>query len=144
VTCQTYAPRKAVWLLLHRPEELTENKQADLASILQATAEVALVYPLTQSFRRLIAHGDPDRDPAGVLSWVEAAAASAAPEVRRFAQGLKQDLNAVLAAFRLPWTLGTGRRAGEPPQDPEAPDVRQSRPTAVAAPLVLPDLTAWA
>ena len=68
-----------------------------LASILQATPEVALVYPLAQSFRRLIAHGDP----AGVLSWIEEAGASAAPEVRRFAQGLRHDLDAVLAAFRL-------------------------------------------
>ena len=110
VTRQTYAPRKAVWLLLHAPEDLTETEQADLASILQATPEIALVYPLAQSFRHLIAHGDPDRDPdrdpAGVLSWVEEAGASAAPEVRRFAQGLKQDLNAVLAAFRLPWSQG--------------------------------------
>ncbi len=106
VTCQTYAPRKAVWLLLHRPGELTETEQADLASILQATPEVALVYPLAQSFRRLIAHGDPDRDPAGVLAWIEEAGASAAPEIRRFAQGLKHDLDAVLAAFRLPWSQG--------------------------------------
>jgi transposase len=106
VTCQTYAPRKAVWLLLQRPEELTKHEQADLASILQATPEVALVYPLAQSFRRLIAHEDPDRDPAGILSWLEEAGASAAPEVRRFAQGLKQDLKAVLAAFRLPWSQG--------------------------------------
>jgi transposase len=62
--------------------------------------------PLAQSFRRLIAHGDP----AGVLSWIEEAGASAAPEVRRFAQGLKHDLkhdlDAVLAAFRLPWSQG--------------------------------------
>jgi transposase len=106
VTCQTYAPRKAVWLLLHRPEDLTEHEQADLASILQTAPEVALVYPLAQSFRRLIAHGDPDRDPAGILSWLEEAGAAAAPEIRRFAQGLKQDLNAVLAAFRLPWSQG--------------------------------------
>jgi len=106
VTCQAYAPRKAVWLLLHWPEELTEPEQADLASILQTTPEVALVYPLAQSFRRLIAHGDPDRDPAGILSWLEEAGAAAAPEIRRFAQGLEQDLNAVLAAFRLPWSQG--------------------------------------
>jgi transposase len=106
VTCQTFVPRKAVWLLLHWPEDLTEHEQADLTSILQATPEVALLYPLAQSFRRLIAHGDPDRDPAGVLSWIEEAGASAAPEVRRFAQGLKHDLDAVLAAFRLPWSQG--------------------------------------
>jgi transposase len=115
-TCQTSAPRKAVWLLLQWPEELTAPEQADRASILQATPEVALVSPLAQSFRRLIAHGDPDRDPAGVLSWREAAGASAAPEGRRFAQGLKaqglkaqglkHDLAAVLAALRLPWSHG--------------------------------------
>jgi transposase len=57
-------------------------------------------------FRRLIAQGDPDRDPAGVLAWIEEAGASAAPEVRRFAQGLKHDLDAVLAAFQLPWSQG--------------------------------------
>jgi len=102
VTRQTYAPRKAVWLLLHTPEDLTAMERANLANILETTPEVALVYPLAQSFRHLIAHGDP----AGVLAWLEEAGASAAPEIRRFAQGLKHDLDAVLAAFRLPWSQG--------------------------------------
>jgi transposase len=106
VTRQTYTPRKAVWLLLHWPEELTETERANLASILQAVPEVAHAYPLAQSFRHLISHRDPDRDPAGALSWLEAAGASAVPEIRRFAQGLKHDLDAVLAAFRLPWSQG--------------------------------------
>jgi transposase len=102
VTRQTYSPRKAVWLLLLASDDLTETERADLASILQTTTEVALAYPLAQSFRRLIAH----HDPAGVLSWLDEAGTSAAPEMRRFAQGLKHDLDAVLAAFRLPWSQG--------------------------------------
>jgi transposase len=141
---QTYAPRKAVWLLLHWPEELTEHEQADLASILQATPEVALVYPLAQSFRRLIAHGDPDRDLAGILSWIEAAGASAAPEMRRFAQGLKHDLHAVLAAFRLPSSQGQVEgqvnRLKTLKRQMYGSDVRQSGAAAVAAPIVLPHL----
>ena len=57
---------------------------------------------MAQSFRRLIAH----RDPAGFLSWLEESSTSTIPEFQRFAQGLKQDLDAVLAAFRLPWSQG--------------------------------------
>jgi transposase len=102
VTRQTYVPRKAVWLLLHWPEDLTDDERADLAFILQACPEAARAYPLAQSFRRLIAH----RDPAGFLSWLEEASTSTIPEFQRFAQGLKQDLEAVLAAFRLPWSQG--------------------------------------
>jgi transposase len=82
------------------------RRTSPASSILQATPEGALLSPLAQSFRRLSAHGDPDRDPAGVRAWIAAAGASAAPEIRRFAQGLKHDLDAVLAAFRLPWSHG--------------------------------------
>jgi transposase len=57
---------------------------------------------LSQSFRRLIAN----RDEAGALTWMEEASQSQVPELQRFVQGLRQDLDAVLAAFRLPWSQG--------------------------------------
>jgi transposase len=102
VTCQTFAPRKAVWFLLRWPGDLAEDERENLAAILQACPEAARAYPLAQSFRRAIAQ----RDPAGVLSWLEEAGQSAVPEVQRFAHGLRLDLEAVLAACRLPWSQG--------------------------------------
>lgn len=104
VTRQTYAPRKAVWLLLRWPEDLTDDERMDLAAILQACPDAALAYPLAQSFRHLVA--DCDRNPEGVLSWLEQASQCALPEFQRFARGIRQDLDAVLAAFRLPWSQG--------------------------------------
>jgi transposase len=102
VTCQTFAPRKAVWFLLRWPEDLADDERENLAASLQACPEAARAYPLAQSLRRLMAK----RDPAGALSWLEEASQSAVPEFQRFAHGLCRDVDAVLAAFRLPWSQG--------------------------------------
>jgi transposase len=108
VTRQTFAPRKAVWFFLRWPEDLRDDDRANLAAILQACPEAALVYPLAQSFRRLIASGKP----TGFLSWLEEASASVVPELRRFAHGLNLDLDAVVADFRFHWSNRHGNWCG--------------------------------
>jgi transposase len=44
--------------------------------------------------------------PADVPGWLLQAEPSGVPELRGFARGLRQDEEAVLAAFRLPWSQG--------------------------------------
>jgi transposase len=76
---------------------------------------IATARTLAITFIRLLRQ----RRAAEIPGWLLQAGPSGVPELREFARGLRQDGEAVLAAFRLPWSPGQ-RRSGQPAESPQA------------------------
>lgn len=95
------APRRLVWLLLHKPERLDAADAATLAHIQQHPA-VQCAHALAQQFQAMVRQ----RTEAGLDDWLLACAASGIPELQSFAQGLKQEYASIRAALREPWSTG--------------------------------------
>jgi len=101
------APRRAssrrlVWLLLHDPAELTPPEHAALAQMQERSPAIATAYALMQDFVRMVR----TQTPSALAPWLDAAAQSDLPRFQTFAEGLKQDEPAILAALTLPWSNG--------------------------------------
>lgn len=101
------APRRAssrrlVWLLLRAPEQLSPEEQQALAQVQAQCPAAATAYPLLQTFVRMVCA----RTPAAFAPWLAAVAQSDLPALQTFAEGLKQDEPAILAALTLPWSNG--------------------------------------
>jgi len=94
--------RRLVWLLLLDPALLTSAEQAALGQLRERCVAAATAYPLVQSFVQMV-H---TRTPSAFAPWVDAVAQCALPALRTFAEGLKQDESAILAALTLPWSNG--------------------------------------
>ncbi len=97
-----YTTRQAAFLFLGRPDELTESEQHDLARMQAADGVLATLYTHTQEFASMLR----ERDAARLDEWLELAATSDFPELRRFANGIHRDYAAVRAACELPWSQG--------------------------------------
>jgi transposase len=95
-------PRRARWLLLRRPEERDDADRATVAAIERSCPIAAEGRRLVAAFQALV-H---ERDADGLEGWLRAAEASAVPELRTFAQGVRRDRAAVEAALQLPWSQG--------------------------------------
>lgn len=96
---QFYTARKAAFLVLRRPTKLTEREQQDLERLDEA---VARLYVLSQECTSMVR----ERSPACLDGWIASAALSDVPELRRFANGIRRDYDAVRAALELPWSQG--------------------------------------
>jgi transposase len=96
-------PRDATWLVLRRARDQTPAEHAAREQLKQLTPELERVLTLGERFLELLRErqGEPACD-----RWVADAATSGVPELRRFAIKLKQDLAAVRAACREPWSNG--------------------------------------
>jgi len=94
--------RRLVWLLLHDPAELTPPEHAALARMQERSPAIATAYALMQDFVRMVR----TQTPSALAPWLDAAAQSDLPRFQTFAEGLKQDEPAILAALTLPWSNG--------------------------------------
>ena len=97
----TPSPRWAAFLLL-RPAEKRTKEQQSFVDRLVGLNEVGPVVELARQFVQIIR----ERQPEELDGWIERAKNSAAPELRRFAAGLKRDEAAVRAALEEPWSNG--------------------------------------
>jgi transposase len=96
------SPRQAAWLLVLQPETLTES-QENLRSILCDISPIAATaYALTQTFGDMIRRQRAD----AFDGWLHQAETAGIIEFKRFAQSLRCDYQAILAALQLPWSNG--------------------------------------
>ena len=93
---------QAVWLLLLPLDRLPIEQQRMRRRLLDAAPELQQVLQEITAFRRLL-H---ERDSTGLEPWLRTAEASAAPEIRAFAAGVRRDQAAVQAALDYAWSSG--------------------------------------
>ncbi|MDP9373531.1 MAG: ISL3 family transposase, partial [Chloroflexota bacterium] len=95
-------PRQVAMLCLRHPQKRTPAQQAYLDQLQQADEAVASAYTLTQDFAAMLRERRGER----LDDWLAAAEACPAPALRRFATGLRGDLDAVRAGLTEPWSNG--------------------------------------
>lgn len=94
--------RRATWLVLCRPEDLSAEDQSTLTAVIQAHPQVNSACVLAQAFAQMIrTKNAPDLE-----SWLEEATQSRVSELRTFAAGIRRDQAAVLAALSYEWSQG--------------------------------------
>src|SRR4051812_33169932 len=98
---RTPSPRWAAFLLL-QPTDKRTNEQQTFVDHLVRLDEVGPIAELARQFVQIIR----DRPSEELDGWIERAKNSTAPELRRFAAGLKRDEAAVRAALEEPWSNG--------------------------------------
>lgn len=94
--------RDVVRWLHSEPEELVELDRQKIAAITSTVNELNTAGRLSRTFKYVLMNKQPER----LDAWLNDAATSEIPEFRRFADGIKRDKDAVLAAIRLPWSNG--------------------------------------
>ena len=90
------------WICLKPPEKLKADEEVLLEKLLAKDDELARGYDLLQRFRDLLE----DRDLSALNKWLRDAEGSNLSTFMGFANGIKDDWDAVEAAFRLPWSNG--------------------------------------
>jgi transposase len=91
------------WLLLYPPSNEHDSGRLLLNELASKCPPLALASRLAVEFVTLLKQ----RNAAGLEGWVDRACREKPPpELRRFAEGLRDDWSAVQAAFRLPWSNG--------------------------------------
>ncbi len=95
-------PRHVALLFVRRTADLTDEQRATVERVCAADAAFAGAYRLTQDFATLLREREGER----LDAWIAAASASGVAEVRRFAQGLLPDIEAVRAGLTLEWSNG--------------------------------------
>jgi transposase len=97
----TPSPRWAALLLLQPAEKRTSAQQSFVDRLIRL-GEVGAVAELARQFLQIVR----ERQPEELDPWIERAEKTTAPELRRFAAGLKRDYAAVQAALEEPWSNG--------------------------------------
>jgi len=96
------SPSRGAWLLIKPEDDLTvEDKQA-IERMEQSDQDVAEAYSLGQRFIKMVRERHPDE----LLVWLEDAVKSGIDTLNGFANGIQQDLAAVMNALSLPWSNG--------------------------------------
>jgi transposase len=98
--CQPLTPRRATWLVLRREAQRTEAEAHQLKQLHAQSAEVAEAIDLAQDFALLVRQ----RQPTQLDPWLQRATTSTLEALQRFAQGLRDDYEAVKAGVTLPWS----------------------------------------
>ena len=101
-TTPTLTPRRVTWVVLRRPEQRTADEAQQLAQVRAQSAAVAEAIDLAEDLTTLIRQ----RQPAQLDPWLKRAATSTLAALRRFAQGLYADYQAVKSGVTLPWSTG--------------------------------------
>jgi len=99
---RSLTPRRATWLVLQRPEQRTPEEEHLLAQLTVQDATLADAIALAQDFAQLVRQ----RQPAPLDPWLARAAESPLVPLQRFANGLRDDYDAVKAGVTLPWSNG--------------------------------------
>ncbi|GAC1566068.1 MAG: ISL3 family transposase [Ktedonobacteraceae bacterium] len=94
--------RRATWLVLQRPENLSAEDQHLLDLIGQAHVQVKVACELAQAFVQMIRR----RKASELQPWLEKTLTSEVSELHTFAAGIKRDQDAVLAALTYEWSQG--------------------------------------
>ena len=94
--------RRLAWLLLLDPALLTTAEQTALAQLRERCPAAAIAYPMVQSFVQMVR----THTPPAFAPWLNTVAQCDLPALQTFAEGLKQDEPAILAALILPWSNG--------------------------------------
>ncbi|MFE7766262.1 transposase [Streptomyces sp. NPDC057438] len=98
----TIRPRRPRWILTH-PDALPESDRIQLKAALANCPELTALAEHVHSFAHMLTHLHGDQLP----EWIEAASATTElPSLRRIAQHLLRDLDAVTAGLTLPWNSG--------------------------------------
>ena len=96
------SPRQLSFDWVRRPEKRTVEVQARLDKIRAANSDLTTALDLADEFKHLIR-----KQSSGTLQdWLRHAEASPCPEIRHFADGIRQDESAVNASITLPWSNG--------------------------------------
>ncbi len=95
-------PREVTRLLRTEPDELADANRRKAVSISATVQELDAAGRLSRTFKHVLMNKQPER----LDDWLKEAAASAIPELCRFANGIIRDKDAVLAAIRLHWSNG--------------------------------------
>jgi transposase len=94
--------RQMAYSLLRRPDQRTETEQSQLLQIQQADPLLATLATHTEAFAQMVRERIAERlDP-----WIAGVLASPCRELKRFAQGLRQDSAAVKAALTSRYSNG--------------------------------------
>jgi transposase len=94
--------RRATWLVLRPPERLNDDQATRLAQLPAQQPELASAIALAQDVTRLVRERQPDQ----LEPWLARAAESPHVPLQRFANGLRDDDDAVKAGVTLPWSHG--------------------------------------
>jgi transposase len=101
-TAKPLTPRGAAWLIMRHKEGLDEEERRQLAQLTEQEGEIGKAISLTEGFIDLVRH----KQPEGLETWLEKAAASCLSAFERFAKGIREDSEAVKAGLTLPWSTG--------------------------------------
>jgi transposase len=95
-------PRLVSRLFVRDPDELLRADREYLRVLKDLNQEVGAAYELVQGFVRMLR----GRHPEMLDGWLKKALGSVSPEMRGFAEGLRADHDAVLAALCEEWSNG--------------------------------------
>jgi transposase len=94
------SPRKAVQLLLSKPDNLNDSQRETAARLSSSCPEMKALASLTGSFAALLVP-DPANE-EGLVHWIAGARAADLPNLHSFTRGLDLDIKAATAALTLP------------------------------------------
>ncbi len=94
--------RSATWLIMRREEKRDAEDKDLLSQLHEQHPELAEAIDLSEGFAQLIRQ----RQPEGLETWLERAVKSGLTAFQRFANGLRDDYEAVKAGLTLPWSTG--------------------------------------
>lgn len=94
--------RSAMWLMMHRKDNLSERKGQLLAFLLTHHEQAKTAYPMAQSFINMAKN----RKAEQLDSWIAGAKESGIAQLKQFAGGLQRDYQAVHAALTMEWSNG--------------------------------------
>jgi transposase len=97
-----WSPNRASWLLIKPEDDLTVEDRKSLERMKQSDQNVAEAYSLGQRFIKMVRERQPDE----LLPLLEDAVKSGIDTLKGFANGIQQDLAAVMNALSLPWSNG--------------------------------------
>jgi transposase len=95
------AKRAARWLLMEETK-LSEEERSFVCELQRSSDEIKRLSELARAFQRMVK--EKDEKPFG--EWLEEVSLCGIKELAGFAQGLKQDFNAVVEALRSKWSNG--------------------------------------
>jgi transposase len=94
--------RRATWLFLRRPEELTTQEQEMVKRLRLLHSEVDLAYLLVQQFVQMVRK----RTGEQLDAWLEAVTESSLTDLQSFANGVSEDKDAIFAGLTKPESNG--------------------------------------
>jgi transposase len=97
-----WSAKRASWLIVKKPPELTEDEKEALHRIIQSDPQVSLAVDLARQFMTMVRHRKQDM----LDGWMETVKTSGIPALSSFANGLQKDFAAVRNALRYAWSNG--------------------------------------